>query len=138
MPKQRLYQLVSLLSVLAYGWLIYNYFFLNTSEEGITLCWFKTISGLPCPACGSTSGIIEIFKGNFHKAFYNNPFAFSSLVILIVSSFWVAYDLILTKEGFYKFYIKINNKLKKKRIIIPIILLFFIVWIWNIYKFLNS
>lgn len=138
MPKQRLYQLVSLLSVLAYGWLIYNFFFLKTSEEGITLCWFKTISGLPCPACGSTMGIIEILKGNFHKAFYYNPFAFSSLIILIVSSFWVVYDIIFTKEGFYRFYLKINDSLKKKRIIIPIILLFIIVWAWNIYKAINS
>lgn len=138
MSKQRLYQLVILLSILAYGWLIYNSFFLSTNEEGITVCWFKTISGLPCPACGSTSGIVEIFKGNFHKAFHYNPFAFSSLLILIISSFWVIYDLIFKKDSFYKFYLTVNNKLKKKRIIIPIILLFLIIWAWNIYKFLNS
>lgn len=134
MPKQRLYQLVSFLSILAYGWLIYNFFFLNTSEGGITVCWFKTISGLPCPACGSTSGIIEIFKGNFHKAFQYNPFAYSSLLILIIASLWGSYDIVLKKDGFYKFYQTVNEKLKKKRIIIPIILLFLIIWTWNIYK----
>lgn len=134
MPKKQLYQLVALLSVLAYSWLIYNSFFLNTNEEGITICWFKTISGLPCPACGSTAGIVEIFKGHFHKAFHYNPFAYSSLFILIVASLWVIYDIVLKKDGFYKFYLSANNKLKKKRIIIPIILLFLIIWIWNIYK----
>ncbi|MGZ2368882.1 DUF2752 domain-containing protein [Ancylomarina sp. YFZ004] len=134
MPKKQLYPFVALLSVLAYGWLIYNSFFLNTSEEGITICWFKTISGLPCPACGSTSGIIEIFKGHFHKAFQYNPFAYSSLLILIIASLWVSYDIVLKKDGFYKFYLTVNEKLKKKRIIIPIILLFLIIWIWNIYK----
>ncbi|MCZ4693349.1 DUF2752 domain-containing protein [Ancylomarina euxinus] len=134
MPKKQLYQLVTLLSVLAYGWLIYNSFFTNTSGEGITVCWFKTVSGLPCPACGSTSGIVEIFKGNFYKAFQYNPFAYSSLFILIASSFWVTYDISTKKDGFYRFYLTVNNKLKKKRIIIPIILLFLIIWMWNIYK----
>lgn len=136
MPKKKIYGLVILLSVLAYSWLIYNAFFHKIGEEGITLCWFKTISGLPCPACGSTNGIVEIFRGNFYKAFQYNPFAFSSLIILIVSSFWVIYDLIFKKDGFYKFYSAVNDKLQKKRIIILIILLFLIIWIWNIYKFL--
>ena len=134
MPKRHLYQLVALLSILAYGWLIYNSFFLNTGEEGIIVCWFRTISGLPCPACGSTSGMVEIFKGHFHKAFQYNPFAFSSLLILIIASLWVSYDIVLKKDGFYKFYLTVNEKLKKKRIIIPIILLFLIIWMWNIYK----
>ena len=134
MPKKHLYQLVSLLSVLAYTWIIYNSFFLKIDEEGIIVCWFRTISGLPCPACGSTSGMIEIFKGNFYKAFHYNPFAFSSLIILIFSSLWVSYDIVLKKDGFYKFYLTVNEKLKKKRIIIPIILLFLIIWVWNIYK----
>jgi len=134
MPKKHLYQLVSLLSVLAYTWIIYNSFFLKIDEEGIIVCWFRTISGLPCPACGSTSGIVEIFKGNFYKAFHYNPFAFSSLIILLISSLWVSYDIVLKKDGFYKFYLTVNEKLKKKRIIIPIILLFLIIWVWNIYK----
>jgi len=134
MPKKHLYQLVTLLSVLAYTWIIYNSFFLKIDEEGITVCWFRTISGLPCPACGSTSGMIEIFKGNFYKAFHYNPFAFSSLIILLISSLWVSYDIVLKKDGFYKFYLTVNEKLKKKRIIIPIILLFLIIWVWNIYK----
>ncbi|WP_372642951.1 hypothetical protein [Ancylomarina sp.] len=78
--------------------------------------------------------MVEIFKGNFHKAFHYNPFAYSSLFILIVSSFWVTYDVSTKKDGFYRFYLSVNNSLKKKRIIIPIILLFLIIWIWNIYK----
>jgi len=134
MPKKHLYQLVASLSILAYGWLIYNFIFLNTGNGGFIVCWFKTISGLPCPACGSTSGIVEIFKGNFHKAFQYNPFAYSSLLILIVASVWVSFDIISQKDGFYKFYLTVNEKLKKKRIIIPIILLFLIIWAWNIYK----
>jgi len=137
MPKKKLYGLVILLSILAYSWLIYNFYFLNSSKDGITVCWFKILSGFPCPACGSTSGMIEIFKGHFAQAFQYNPFSFSSLFILLFSSGWVVADLIRKKDGFYHFYHTINNQLKKKRIIIPIILLFIIIWIWNIYKALN-
>jgi len=134
MLKKNLYQLVILLSVLAYSWLIYNSFFLNTCEGGITVCWFKTISGLPCPACGSTSGIIEIFKGHFLQAFQLNPFSYSSLFILMGSSMWVMYDLIFKKEGFYQFYLNVNIHIKKKRIFIPLLILILSIWIWNIYQ----
>jgi hypothetical protein len=134
MPKKHLYQLVTLLSVLAYGWIIYNSFFLNTCEGGIAICWFKIVSGLPCPACGSTSGIIEIFKGNLLQAFQLNPFAYSSLFILISSSIWVVYDLIFKKEGFYQLFLKVNTHIKQKRIFIPLIILILSIWIWNIYQ----
>lgn len=134
MPKNKLYGLVVCLSILAYTWIIYNSFFLINSEEGITICWFKTISGLPCPACGTTGGMVEIFKGNFLEAFHLNPFAYSSLFLLVFASIWVILDLIRKKDGFYLFYLSTNTKLKKKRIIIPIILLILSVWIWNIFK----
>lgn len=134
MPKHKLYKLVILLSTLAYSWLIYNSFFLSTCEEGITICWFKTLSGFPCPACGSTSGIIEILKGNFINALQLNPFAYSSLFVLIYASIWVVYDLIFKKESFYQFFIKVNTHIKKKRFFIPLIILILSIWIWNIYR----
>jgi len=134
MPKNKLYGLVVILSILAYTWLIYNSFLPIDAEEGITLCWFKRISGLPCPSCGSTSGMAEIFKGNFNQAFQFNPFAYSSLFILVFASSWVIHDLIRKKDGLYQFYLYINIKLKKKRIIIPIILLILSIWIWNIFR----
>ncbi len=134
MLKKHLYQLVALLSVLAYGWLIYNSFFLSTSEEGITICWFKSLSGLPCPACGSTSGMVEIFKGNFLNAFQLNPFAYSSLFILIGSSIWVVRDLIFRKDSFYQFYLKVNAYIKQKKVFIPLIILILSIWMWNIYR----
>ncbi len=134
MNQRRFYIFIISISILAYSWLTYNSFFVSNSKEGITICWFKIISGFPCPACGSTSGIIEIFKGNFLHAFQLNPFAYSSLFILIFASIWGVLDLISKKDGFYKFYLSVNTYIKQKRIFIPLILLILSIWIWNIYK----
>lgn len=134
MNQSRFYIFIIGISILAYLWLTYNSFFVSDNKEGITICWFKTISGLPCPACGSTSGIIEIFKGHFLRAFLFNPFSYSSLFILIGSSIWVVYDLIFQKESFYLFFLKVNTQLKQKRIFIPLIILILSIWIWNIYQ----
>jgi len=134
MPRNKIYGLVVILSLLAYTWLIYNSFFLSHSEGGITICWFKKMSGLPCPACGSTNGMLEIFKGNFQRAFQLNPFAYSSLFLLIFASTWVVHDLIRRKDGFYKLYLFVNAKLKQKSVFITLILIISSVWIWNIYK----
>jgi hypothetical protein len=134
MNQKRFYIFIIGISILAYSWLTYNSFFVANNGEGITICWFKIISGLPCPACGSTSGIIEIFKGNFINAFQLNPFAYSSLFILVLASIWGLRDLISKKDDFYQFYLNMDTYIKKKRIIIPLILLILSIWIWNIYK----
>jgi len=43
----------------------------------VAFCLFRAITGLPCPGCGITRGVIEIARGNFRKAWHQNPGAFA-------------------------------------------------------------
>jgi len=38
-----------------------------------TICYFKTITGLPCPGCGLTRAFISLYKGNMLEAFMYHP-----------------------------------------------------------------
>lgn len=47
-------------------------------------CWFHKATGLQCPSCGGTRCIINIFQGNFKKAFFLHPIYFIVIVYLLI------------------------------------------------------
>ncbi len=47
-------------------------------------CPLKTISGVPCPACGSGRAAIALSQGHFGEAFRWNPGASSFAVLFVV------------------------------------------------------
>lgn len=44
------------------------------SGDGPTLCWFRGISGLPCPGCGLTRAVIHLARGELTRSFVLHPF----------------------------------------------------------------
>jgi hypothetical protein len=49
-----------------------------------TACWFQSAFSLPCPACGSTRSVLELFNGNWHAAFIWHPLMPITIVLLPV------------------------------------------------------
>lgn len=43
---------------------------------GPDLCWFRRLTGLPCPGCGLTRGCAAVLEGEFYAAWMLNPFSF--------------------------------------------------------------
>jgi hypothetical protein len=48
------------------------------------LCWFRRISTIPCPSCGSTRGVLSLLEGDVLGAFLKNPLVMTTLTILAV------------------------------------------------------
>lgn len=65
-------------------------------------CVFKTITGYPCPTCGSTRVALNIFKPDLGAAFLANPLIFLAGVGFLV---WSGY-------GFYMLFSKKKIKIK--------------------------
>ncbi len=66
-------------------------FFLPVDGLGVTVCWFKSCYGLPCPGCGLTRSITCISHLEFGKAWQYHPFGsvvyalfVANVVLLIV------------------------------------------------------
>ena len=72
--------------------------------------------------------------GDIQSALFWNPFGIILMTILIVSPFWISYDVVSRKETLLKAYIKTELILKRKWIVLPAILLVMLNWIWNISK----
>jgi hypothetical protein len=73
-------------------------------------------------------------KGDIQGALFLNPIGFILMTILIISPFWILYDLISRKETLFNAYQKAEFFMRRKWIAIPAILLVFLNWIWNISK----
>lgn len=134
MQRNKLYVLLSTACAAGYIWLAITYHqgVTNYIEPGI--CIFKRLTNIPCPSCGSTRSVISLMTGDIQKALFWNPFGIILMIILIVSPFWIFYDVVNRKKTLLNTYIKTELILKRKWIAIPAILIVMLNWIWNISK----
>ena len=48
----------------------------------LNLCSFRALSGLPCPSCGSTRGVLRILGGDILGGVLMNPLMMIALVVI--------------------------------------------------------
>ena len=133
--RNKLYFFLFTACIFGYIWLYFNFSNSNINS-GITACYFKNLTSLPCPSCGSTRSAVSILNGNFIDAFLINPLGFIVVTIMIIIPIWILLDLILKKDSFFNFYKTSEKKLQKPIIYIPLLVLILANWIWNIKKLL--
>ena len=57
-----------------------------------TMCWFRRVTGRPCPSCGATRAFLALARGRWIEGIAHNPlFAgiFFGLIVLVVYAAWV-------------------------------------------------
>lgn len=133
MTKNRLYTLILLACFIGYSWLLFLKF-APVKKLNLTVCVFKRVTNLPCPSCGTTRAVSQIFNGQIISSLFWNPFGIIVATIMVVAPIWIIWDLIKGKQSFFDFYTKIEKFISRKKIAIPLIVLVIFNWIWNIYK----
>lgn len=98
------------------------------------LCFFKAVTGLPCPACGSTRSVLSLFNGNISEALKINPLGFLIAAVMLITPFWLIYDITGGRGTLHDTYLKAERILRKPFIAAPLIALLLINWAWNIVK----
>lgn len=48
----------------------------------LPMCLFKQFTGLPCPTCGGTRGVLALLGGHVVEGFLYNPLLFGALFLL--------------------------------------------------------
>ena len=134
MSRNKLYVFLSSACAAGYIWLIltYNRDISNSVEPGV--CLFKRLTTIPCPSCGTTRSVLSILHGDFAGALYWNPFGLILALALIITPFWLSYDLAGHNDTLSRAYNHTEKILKQKWIALPLIGLVILNWIWNIYK----
>jgi hypothetical protein len=106
---------------------LYNF---SSLIEGHTVCIFKNVTGFPCPACGSTRATLALLHGKILNSIRINPFGILSNTLIVISVFWMSFDIARGKETFFPF-LKRDWNLWIKIIIALIVI---VNWVWNIGK----
>lgn len=80
----------------------------------VSVCPFRGITGLPCPACGLTRAGLLFLSGNFKDAFLVHPFIYPVFVMAVVfcifryllgrSVHWMCYPLVVLGIGLFIYY----------------------------------
>jgi hypothetical protein len=135
MQKNKLYTFVAL-ACLAAG--VYLFFavrgFGGYAPTGFTGCIFKTVTGYPCPSCGSTRAIRLLIQGDFCGALQMNPLGIVSALLLVTVPLWLLYDLTFGKHTLFDAYQRFELTVRVRWIAAILILLVLANWYWNIQK----
>lgn len=133
MTRSRLYLILGIACVVGYSWLFYARWQMHQTE-GIHLCFIRNVFKIPCPTCGSTHAVLQLFNGDLLGALYANPIGLVIFLIMVVLPPWLAYDLVTNKSTLLRVYQKTEKFVRIKWVAAVLIALVLINWIWNFYK----
>jgi hypothetical protein len=137
MTKQKIYFFIFAACVAGMIWIAINFNKpVTIANRAIQACWFKSITHLPCPSCGSTRSAILFFHGEIVEAILLNPIGILLSILMLIFPVWILFDWLKRSESFFKFYIFFELSFRRKAVFMPFAALILLNWIWNIYKHL--
>jgi len=138
MKPNRLYLLFTILVLAGYGWVGFHLFQPEPELQENTLagtCMFKSVTGIPCPACGTTRSVVHLAHGDIQQAAWINPFGFIAMLFLILIPCWLMYDFVSKQRSLFHTYVRTEEIIKTKTwVYVPAILIVLVNWLWNISK----
>ena len=132
--RNKLYAFVLLACSIGYMWLYYHIsssFIENRSSE---VCLLKSVTGVPCPSCGSTRSVVSLLEGDFSEALSLNPIGYILAIGLFILPIWIVRDLLVNRQSFFDFFRSAELFLQKPQHYLPLALLVVVNWVWNITK----
>lgn len=134
LSRNKLYASIFIACLAGYLWLFYGLSRESAENKPTEVCMIKHLTNVPCPSCGSTRSVLSISKGDFIEAAAINPLGYVVAIIMLLAPVWIALDMASKRKTLFDHFHKAETCLKRPMIAIPLILLVFINWIWNISK----
>ncbi len=54
----------------------------QSGYHGAPLCWFRRMTGIPCPTCGGIRSVLDWLRGDWQMAMVRNPLLFTAQACL--------------------------------------------------------
>lgn len=131
MTRNKLYLLLSCACILGYLWLFFSSRF---PGKEVPVCLFKWMYGIPCPSCGSTRGMLALYRGEWEEAFRWNPASYLLAVSMGVVPVWILLDCVRKKDSLYQCFKKAEGLASRRPFWLVFVVLVLLNWIWTIQK----
>jgi hypothetical protein len=125
---------VSAIVLAGYSWIGFKLLHSTEHHDEFGLCLFKNLTGMPCPSCGITRSIIQLYHGHFTESLLINPLGLMASFILLVAPVWIGFDLMRGKETLVVNYRRTERFVQQQKVYLPLIALLILNWFWNIEK----
>lgn len=125
MTKNRLYVWTVMIVIVGFLWI----FFLSRNTDGVSVCLFKNITGVPCPSCGMSESVQYFFRGDYGTSLDTHPLGILMGLCMLIFPFWMILDIIFKKATFWNFYLFINRVFSLPLVRIILLSLMVIIWI---------
>lgn len=132
LQKRRIY--IFLISACAVGYL---WLFLSQTpvREGFSVCVFKYMWGIPCPACGTTHGVVLLFSGNFSEALACNPNSFIIAAGMLFIPVCALYDFFFKNDLLFRSFVFFCRIFDKKSVLFSFLIFEALIWGYNLWRF---
>jgi len=131
MKKSALYALLAVACIVSYGWILYA---LTWPSSGFTPCFFKNLTGIACPSCGTTRAVLVLAQGDLKSSLAINPVGILAAMMLVAVPLMLIYDLIARKQLVFDLFKKTEAVVRTRPIAIILLILIVLNWMWNIQK----
>ena len=95
--------------------------------NGPVLCWFRALTGHPCPFCGSTRAVGALCAGDLSAAWQLNPFGVIAFIGLCV--YLLKPELARSLSNYLS---GLRNRIGPIGTATSVATLFALTWVWNI------
>lgn len=130
MTRRAFYLLAGALCALGYAWIAVSW----QSAGGSSPCLFRWLTGVPCPACGSTRALRALLQGDVAQAFLINPNGILLALLLAGVPVWLVCDGLRRKATLFALFCRIDRALRRPAWLAVLVVLVLADWIWNLYK----
>jgi hypothetical protein len=101
-------------------------------------CYFISLFGIPCAACGSNHAFQALIQGRWVSAFQYNPLAFVIIWLNVLISLILIYDLLFKKSIWLQLWSGIQGLFRHKLFSYTLAAILLIHWYFNVIKYMKG
>lgn len=131
MSEKKVYFLLSGIALLGYIYIVVA--LSGAVNDQVSLCMFHNLTGIPCPSCGTTRGMMQLVHGQFTEALRMNALCYVQAFFLLILPVLLVIDLIGNKRTLLYAYNRAIQIINRPWIAFILGVLLLVNWIYLIY-----
>jgi len=127
------FKILTLLYIIGVAWLLLNVVW----PMGLVVCPLRSVTGVPCPACGTTRGLVHLLHGEPWQAVVSNPNVLLVAPAALGFTLRVVVSWLCRKPFAQQIYAQVQQVLSRKRVFTAFVAWELCVWAFLLFRHFN-